>query len=153
MTECVCPTLTQINPITGDNMGPGFEFVLPPYSSGYSPLSNQIYIFPFTLAANTRVVFNTMHTDCERQDYTLYSWFSIQPVVPVMFYENRTYEISLVRGSRPFGMQDVNYTGTNIPSPRISMMYAQPGNYYFQIGNRTNYTNKFEFIQTIDTLT
>lgn len=159
MTETIYPTLTPIDPLTGDNYSsasptgvPSVEFVLPPYSTGYSPLASQVYVFPFILAANTQVVFNAIHTARERQDYTLYGWFSTSPLVPVLFYSDRVYEISLVRGNRRFGMQDINYSGTCVPNPNINLILAEPGQYYFQIGNRTNATNKFEFVYQTRTL-
>ena len=147
MSEIIFPSLSSTDPFTGQPASLGECFVNPPYATGYSPLSGQTYIFPFTLMPNTRVVFNTMHTNIERQDYSLCSWFSTSPMTPVLFYQNRVYEMSLIRYNRSFALQDVNYHGTNTSmDPRTSVIYIEPGNYYFQIGNRTNYTNKFELL-------
>jgi hypothetical protein len=154
MTEIISPSLSSIDPFTGQPAAIGEWFVNSPYASGYSPLSGETYIFPFTLLENTRVVFNTMHSNIERQDYTLCSWFSTKPITPVIFYQNRVYEMSLIRSNRSFALQDQNYHGsaTSLDS-RTSVIYTEPGNYYFQINNRTNYTNKFELSYQIITLT
>ena len=152
MTLTPVPAPGRYNPITNPYVDPPIVTVTPPYDTGFEIRPNQIYVFPVTLAADTRLVFNVMHTQNFREDFTLGCWFSTQPNIPVLFYENLIYDISIPRINRAFALQDINYTGSMvIPPVGTSTISVIPGEYFFNVQNRVNGLNKFEFLlQTVE---
>lgn len=127
--------------------------ISPPYSTGYQVNSNQVFVFPFTVGLNQRIVFTLRHTFNETQDYTLACWFSTDPYDPVLFYANRTYQTHLLkRMNLHFAMQDINYNGSQkTPPTGMRTVYMNPGIYYYNVENLTGHINKFDFVfQTVD---
>jgi hypothetical protein len=125
----------------------------PPYATGYQVNSNQVFVFPFTVGMNQRVIFNLRHTSNNVQDYTLSCWFSTKPFNPVLFYPNREIKTSLLkRMNLQFAMQDINYN-ESCKTPPIGMrtILQTPGIYYYNVENLTGHINKFDFVfQTVD---
>lgn len=145
---------TEYNSLTNYYTSSEIEIVTPPYDTGYLTGPGQIFAFPFAVAANTRVIFNIMHTRTYREDFSLACWFSSGLKVPVLTYPNDTYYISLQRANRAFCLQDINYSGSMAtPTHDTYTILVEPGDYYFQVQNRVNAVNKFEFVQQIVQLT
>jgi len=124
-----------------------------PYSSGYSVGPNQVYCFPVTLGQNQRIMFNTIHTSYNVQDYTLGCWFSTVPYNPVLFYPDRVYQVHLLKQkAQQFALQDINYNGSCAVPKSVRYLELEPGMYYYNIENLTGHINKFEFRFTAEVL-
>lgn len=126
---------------------PRIVFINQPYACGYEVGPNQTICFPIMVGSSQRILFNVIHTAIRLQDYTLWCWFSTAPFDPVLFYKNRTFRTSLLKGkATQYALQDINYNGScKLAPPGVRMVDVEPGMYYYNIENVTGYVNKFEF--------
>lgn len=114
-----------------------------------------MWCVPITLEAGTANTIVALQASVT-EDFSIRSWFSLQPNANSLFLDNEKAFFNLLRIPTQLVMYDQNYAPPQLVNPKTQyqiLFPLQPGNYYMNFLNLINQKNVFTFAINVVELT
>lgn len=115
---------------------------------------SSMWCVPIALEAGTANVIAALQASLT-EDFSIRSWFSLQPNSNPLFEDSERRFFSLLRIPTQLVMYDENYPAPSLVNPKTQyqiLFPLTPGNYYMNFLNLINQKNIFTFgINVVDT--